>query len=437
MHSFPKIRQAFGVAALGGLALLAGPRAILAQPVDATDCDRYAASDFDKQSLAPGVPFNKIDPTKAIPACEDAVAQKPNEARLVYQLGRAYDANKDFAKALEFFLRAAAANFALAEVNLGSLYFNGQGVARDYKEAAKWDRLAADQGLAPAQANLGLMYIHGQGVEIDYLEGQRLLRLAVDQNFPPAQNALGGLYADGTGIDRNYVLAAKLYRLAAEQGYAPAQANLGALYANGQGVARSYVEAMRWYGLAADQGYSGAQASLDAQAGAGASNREQTPSAGEPKAMPPHPAFPLKPGPNARYVEAPAGAGYPPVRITVKPLDNMASGGAPTVAIEVSPISPNFSMASFAVNKGDCPVYVEDPSALLAKGPGGAAPNSSQSVSEAQSEFAKISLTRPPFDPPIVAALGQYMTFYVDPSVCDVREVEVLVNGFEWTWTRG
>jgi hypothetical protein len=94
-------------------------------------------------------------------------------------------------------------------------------------------------------------------------------------------------------------------------------------------------------------------------------------------------------------------------------------------------------MASFAVNKGDCPVYVEDPSALLAKGPGGATPNSGASVGETQGEFAKISLTRPPFDPPIVAALGQYMTFYVDPSTCDVREVEVLVNGFEWTWTPG
>ncbi len=129
------------------------------------------------------MPFKKIDPAKAIPACEEAVAKEPHSARLVYQLGRAYDANKDYAKALEFFRKAADANFALAEVNLGALYFNGQGVARDYKEAAKWNRLAADQGLAPAEANLGLMYVHGQGVGVDYLEGQRLLRLAVEQNF--------------------------------------------------------------------------------------------------------------------------------------------------------------------------------------------------------------------------------------------------------------
>ncbi len=60
-------------------------------------------------------------------------------------------------------------------------------------------------------------------------------------------------------------------------------------------------------------------------------------------------------------------------------------------------------MASFAVNKGNCSVYIEDPSALLAKGPGAAAAN--QSSGDAQNEFAKISLTRPPFDPPVVAGL--------------------------------
>ena len=437
MHSFLRFRQALRAAALGGLAVLAAPRAILAQSVDASDCDRFAASDFDKQSRAPGVPFSKIDPAKAIPACADAVARRPIDARLVYQLGRAYDANKDFANALSFFRKSADDGFALAEVNLGSLYFNGQGVARDFKEAAKWDRLAADQGLAPAQSNLGLMYIHGQGVEVDYVEGQRLLRLAADQNFAPALKALGDLFAEGTGVDQNYAQAAKLYRLAADQGYAPAQTSLGALYANGRGVERSYVEAMRWYGLAADQDSSGARAAIAPPADADASGREQTSRAGEPRPASSRPPDPLKPAANGRYVEAPAGAGYPPVRITVKPLDNKASGGAPTLAIEVSPVSPDFSMASFAVNKGDCPVYVEDPSAPLAKNPGGVAPNSHPGVGEAREEFAKISLARPPFDPPIVAALGQYMTFYVDPSVCVVREVEVLVNGFEWTWTPG
>jgi hypothetical protein len=83
-------------------------------------------------------------------------------------------------------------------------------------------------------------------------------------------------------------------------------------------------------------------------------------------------------------------------------------------------------MAGFAVNKGRCRVYIEDPTVLLRdNGP------------SQQPEIEKISLIPPPFDPPVAAKLGQYMTFYVDPSACAVEEVEVLVNGREWRWTPG
>ncbi len=34
------------------------------------------------------------------------------------------------------------------------MYYNGEGVPKDYKEAVKWYRKAADQGIAHAQHNL-------------------------------------------------------------------------------------------------------------------------------------------------------------------------------------------------------------------------------------------------------------------------------------------
>ena len=37
------------------------------------------------------------------------------------------------------------------------MYYNGQGVQRDYAEAAKWVRKAAEQGYAPAQADLSYL----------------------------------------------------------------------------------------------------------------------------------------------------------------------------------------------------------------------------------------------------------------------------------------
>ena len=44
------------------------------------------------------------------------------------------------------------------------MYYNGQGVRRDYAEATKWVRKAAERGYAAAQAYLGIMYWNGQGV---------------------------------------------------------------------------------------------------------------------------------------------------------------------------------------------------------------------------------------------------------------------------------
>ena len=203
--AFRILAAALLIASLYGAA---APRLALAQaepPAPATDCDRAAASDFDKQSPIPGIAFNQIDPKAAIPACLDALAKNPDSARLNFELGRAYDADGNFAEALKYFLKAAASHFALAEVNLGTLYFNGQGVEKDYAEAA------------------------------------RLLRLAAIQGFPPAQNRLGALYAHGQGVERDEAEATKWYAAAAAQGYAPAQASLEALKEIGRASCRERV----------------------------------------------------------------------------------------------------------------------------------------------------------------------------------------------------
>ena len=50
---------------------------------------------------------------------------------------------------------------ATAQCNLGYMYANGRGVAKDYYEAVKWYRLSAEQGNAQAQSNLGYMYSNG------------------------------------------------------------------------------------------------------------------------------------------------------------------------------------------------------------------------------------------------------------------------------------
>ena len=51
-----------------------------------------------------------------------------------------------------------------AQLYLGYMYSEGQGVLQDYAEAVKWWRLAAEQGHASAQYFLGIKYKYGQGV---------------------------------------------------------------------------------------------------------------------------------------------------------------------------------------------------------------------------------------------------------------------------------
>jgi hypothetical protein len=96
-----------------------------------SNCDVYAGQQSDPKRKGKGVPFEQINPTLAVPACIDAVRQHPNDPRLSFQLGRAYLKAKDFDSALEQYLKAAGQNYAPAQYDLGVMYANGEGVAKD------------------------------------------------------------------------------------------------------------------------------------------------------------------------------------------------------------------------------------------------------------------------------------------------------------------
>jgi len=68
------------------------------------------------------------------------------------------------------FLRAAEQGDSDAQSNLGVMYANGQGVAKDDAQAVAWIRQAAEQGDSGAQNNLGVMYDNGQSVPKDHAQ---------------------------------------------------------------------------------------------------------------------------------------------------------------------------------------------------------------------------------------------------------------------------
>ena len=121
---------------------------------------------------------------------------------------------------------AAEKGDAQAQLNLGLMYYKGDGVAKDDKEAAAWFRRAADQGHAGAQNNLGVMYREGKGVVKDDKEAVAWFRRAADQDIAQAQFNLGLMYYNGDGVAKDDKEAAAWYRRAADQGHAGARAAL-------------------------------------------------------------------------------------------------------------------------------------------------------------------------------------------------------------------
>jgi TPR repeat protein len=423
-------------------------------------CDRYAGSEFDGAS-ATGMPFNRIDPKAAIPACLDAVANNPDSPRLNFQLGRAYSANGDFAKARAYFLKAADSNFALAEVNLGSLSMNGRGAPKDDSEAVKWNRLAADQGLAPGQLNLAIMYLEGRGVAKDFDQAAKLLQAAALQGFAPAQYRLAALYASGQGVRRDLGAALRLYRQAANQGFAPAQESFADAYEQALAAGDGYSETETRPGLVARQETEPTPPSPDRPALETASAEPQAPGAGQsesPTDSQPAAAPKVLPAPqdgalvpviaptplhdsvlqDRQEVLALGGGDQPPVKITLKHLEHRNSTGIPSIAIEVSPLSNRFSMTGLSVNNGACQVFIQDPAIFPRNRVADAAPNdnsaSDRNSRNSKAALEKIALTKSSFDQPMVAEFGQYLQFYADPAACDVREVVAVVNGHEWRW---
>jgi TPR repeat protein len=78
-----------------------------------------------------------------------------------------------------------------AEVALGVMYAEGDGVTRDYVEAVQWYRKSAEQGNAYAQYYLGGMYYYGAGVAQDCAEAMRWFRMAASQGDAQGKTALG------------------------------------------------------------------------------------------------------------------------------------------------------------------------------------------------------------------------------------------------------
>ncbi len=219
-------------------------------------CDILAAYPGNKDNPAgvSGVSFEMIEAEKAIEACKKALETSPDSPRYQFQLGRAYDAGKQFYLAIRWYKKSVAQNYAPAQFHLGVMYKEGVGVVQSDETALKWYQKAAEQGYAPAQSDLGLMYEDGIAVSQSNETALKWYRKAADQGYALAQFNVGWMYRKGKGVPQSDEMAVEWYRKAAEQGNAHAQNNLGNMYARGLGVNKDEEKAVELYIKSAKQG---------------------------------------------------------------------------------------------------------------------------------------------------------------------------------------
>ncbi|MGJ5179088.1 tetratricopeptide repeat protein [Bradyrhizobium oligotrophicum] len=249
-------------AAALGLSLLAVVSCAVgahAQSADLVLCDRVAAdpADPDKPADVKGVSeIAAADISTAVRFCKQASG---GTRRALYQLGRAYAANRQATEALAAWRKAADKGSTAAMVELGILYATGAGVAKDEAHARKLLERAAEAGNPRGISNLAAL--GGGAAATDPARARSLLAKAAETNAE-AQYQLGLMLADGKGGAQDDTAARALFEKAAAQNHPAALERLGAFAEQGRGGAKDKDAAKSYYQRAADLGEEDAKKAL-------------------------------------------------------------------------------------------------------------------------------------------------------------------------------
>lgn len=167
------------------------------------------------------------------------MAANNNYVEAQYELGTLYyhgwEVEKDYTKALKYFEMAEKRYFIhdVLEIDffrehmnlfsmLGVMYLKGLGVNEDHKKAFEKFQIAATNGYKPACQALGILYFNGQGVNQDYKKAFEWIKIALESDNSGLSRdcslIIGQMYQQGLGVKQNYKNAAKYYKIALKHG---------------------------------------------------------------------------------------------------------------------------------------------------------------------------------------------------------------------------
>ena len=124
---------------------------------------------------------------------------------------------QDYAKAREWYEKAADKGDAGAMAALGTLYENGQGVPQDYAKAREWYEKAADKGDAAAMTNLGIALRQRSGRGAGLRQGARVVQKAADTGRHEREGNLESLSISEAAAAGRYSEALRLQEAVAEK----------------------------------------------------------------------------------------------------------------------------------------------------------------------------------------------------------------------------
>ena len=156
---------------------------------------------------------------------------------LMYVTGDGVDL--DYAKAKDYWEKAAAKGSDTAMYHIGIMYRMGEGMNKDRSKAMEWFEKAAQKGHTGSMNAIASMYYDNK----DYNKAREWYQKAVDAGSLTAMHNMGAVYAD-MGDDAT---AISWYKKAADCGSANDMFLLGRKYYYGTGVSKSVSQALDWF----------------------------------------------------------------------------------------------------------------------------------------------------------------------------------------------
>ena len=175
---------------------------------------KYALGECYEKGL--GIP---VDYTKALSAYTDSAKSNWTNADIKKSQQDAVSAQKRLSEIGKWWKLAKEKNDAQAQCNVGTCYFTGNGVKKDFNHALTWFQKSAAQNNLEGIVRVADCQFHGYGIKQDAKAAVETYLKAAGKGQPYAMFRLGQCFEAGTGIEQNLTSAYNWYLKASSAKY--------------------------------------------------------------------------------------------------------------------------------------------------------------------------------------------------------------------------